>query len=214
MPFPPADTAHPVIFPDGSTHKGTVFLKAVIDHPRWSVGDYSYASAHSVPDDWAMALAPYLYPVSAERLVIGKFCQIADGVQFITSSANHRRDGFSTYPFAIFDGMDPSRPSMPSGHTDTVIGHDVWIGAGAMVLPGSRIGSGVIIGAGAVVGGEVPDYAVVAGNPATVRRRRFDDATVARLLALAWWDWPIERIVANEVAIVGSDIATLEAAAL
>ena len=80
MPFPDPATRHPLIMPDGQPHTGTVFLAAVIDHPRWEVGAYSYASAHRAPEDWAFHLAPYLYPLSAEKLVIGRFCQIADGV--------------------------------------------------------------------------------------------------------------------------------------
>ena len=213
MPFPPPDTLNPIRFPDGSLHEGTVFLAAAIRHPRWTVGRYSYASAHHPRADWAAALAPYLSEFSPERLVIGSFCQIAHGVQFVTASANHRRDGFSTYPFAIFDGLDADRPSMPPAGPDTVIGHDVWIGTGATILPGARLGNGVIVGAGAVVGGTVPAYAVVAGNRATVTRMRFDAATVARLEELAWWDWPIAAIVRHEAAIVGGDLAVLEAAA-
>lgn len=209
--FPAADTLHPVPLPDGSVHEGTVFLKPAIDHPRIEVGDYTYASAHTPPDDWAAVLAPYLYPFSPERLVIGRFCQIASGVQFITASANHRHDGISSFPFMVFTGGDPGRPSMPDPGPDTVIGNDVWIGTGATVLPGARIGDGVIIGAGAVVGGTVPDYAVVAGNPARVVRMRFAPEEVAALKAVRWWDWPIELIIANEAAICGGDIKVLQA---
>lgn len=213
MPFPDPDSPHPLTLPDGSTHQGTVLLSAAIRHPRWQVGRYSYASAHQPPGDWAAHLAPYLYPQSPEALRIGQFCQIADGVRFVTASANHRYDGFSSYPFAIFDGMDPARPSLPDGpFADTEIGHDVWIGTGATILPGCRIGSGVIVGAGAVVAGQVPDYAVVAGNPARVTRRRFATATIARLLQIAWWDWPIERILRHEAAICGADLKALEQA--
>lgn len=212
--FPTPDTRHPVRLPDGTAHPGTVFLKPVIDHPRWEVGDYSYASAHQPPPDWAAHLAPYLYDFSPEKLVIGKFCQIADGVRFITASANHRHDGFSSFPFAIFDGAGPDRPSLPAGpFPDTVIGPDVWIGQGARILPGAQLGAGVIVGAGAVVAGRVPPYAVVAGNPGRVRRMRFDAATIARLLALAWWDWPIARIQAAEAAICGADLDALTRAA-
>ena len=212
--FPAPDTRHPVRLPDGSAHAGTVFLRPVIDHPRWEVGAYSYASAQHPPADWAAHLAPYLYDFSPERLVIGKFCQIADGVRFITASANHRNDGFSSFPFAIFDGAGPDRPSLPAGPVpDTGIGHDVWIGQGARILPGARLGSGAIVGAGAVVTGPVPPYAVVAGNPARVLRMRFDAATVARLLEIAWWNWPIETIQAAEAAICGADLAALERAA-
>lgn len=81
------------------------------------------------------------------------------------------------------------------------------------MLPGARIGNGVIVGAQAVVAGDVPDYAVVSGNPAAVRRMRFAPEIVAALLELAWWDWPIETILAHEAAICGGDIAALRAAA-
>jgi virginiamycin A acetyltransferase len=217
MPFPSPDTLNPITLPDGSIHQGTVFLQAAIDHPRWEVGRYTYASAHRPVTDWAMTLAPYLYGGNKEKLVLGSFCQIADGVQFITSAANHRMDGISTYPFAVFDGLeggiDYDRPSMPTGKRDTVIGHDVWIGTGATILPGACLGNGVIVGAGAVVGGTVPDYAIVAGNRAEVVKMRFDEATIARINAVAWWDWPIEVVVKNEAAIVDADIEALGAVA-
>ena len=216
-PFPDPATRHPLRLPDGTPHAGTVFLRAVLDHPRILVGDYSYASALVPPDDWAERLAPYLHREAPERLVIGRFCQIADGAVFVTASANHRRDGFSSYPFAVFDGgFDAARPSLPSDPAvfpDTVVGHDVWIGRGVCVLPGARIGDGAILGAGAVVGGVVPAYAVVAGNPARVVRMRFDAATVARLGAIAWWHWPVARILRHEAAVCGADLDALEAAA-
>lgn len=215
--FPDPETRHPIRLADGAAHAGTVFLAAVLDHPRIAAGDYSYASAFDPPADGAgraARLAPYLFDFSPERLVIGRFCQIADGVRFITASANHRRDGFSSFPFVVFGGGAPAgRASMPGPGPDTVIGNDVWIGQGARILPGARIGDGVIIGTGAVAGGAVPDYAVVAGNPGRVLRMRFDPGTVARLRALAWWDWPIAAILAAEAAICGGDLAALERAA-
>lgn len=211
--FPRPDTRTPVTLPDGTPHAGTVFLRPVIDHPQIEVGDYTYASAHAPVEDWAARLAPYLYPLSPERLVIGRFCQIAHGVQFITASANHRHDGISSFPFAVFDGGDRGRPSFPDPGRDTVIGNDVWLGTGAMVLPGARIGDGVIVGAGAVVGGRVDPYTVVAGNPARVLRRRVSRAEADILQRLAWWDWPIERILAAEAEICGSDVAALVASA-
>lgn len=214
VPFPSPDSRYPLTLPDGTIHPGTVFLNAVIDHPRFVAGDYSYASAFDPPEDWAGRLAPYLFPHSEEKLIFGKFCQIADGAVFITASANHRRDGFSTFPFAVFEGdFDNARPSLPETKgPDTVIGNDVWIGKDARILPGARLGDGVIVGAGAVVGGAVPPYTVVAGNPGRVVKTRFDPSTVRRLCDIAWWDWPIAHILANEAVICEGDLAALEAA--
>ncbi len=211
MTFPSPQTRNPVLLPNGHHHEGTVFLSAAVNHPRFEIGDYTYASAHEPPEDWAFRLAPYLYDFSPEKLRIGKFCQLADGVMFITASANHRYDGFSTYPFMIFTGEGPDAPSMPAPGPDTIVGNDVWIGQGAKIMPGARIGNGVIIAAGAVVSGVIPDYAIVRGNPARISRMRFDDETIAALCEIAWWDWDIDRIVAHESEIAGADLAALRA---
>lgn len=217
MSFPDPKTLHPCILPDGVAHKGTVFLKAALRHPRIKVGAYTYMSAHSAledPDDIAARLAPHLFPESPERLIIGRFCQIAHGVQFITSSANHRFDGLSSFPFAIFDGgIGNERPSLPGPGPDTCVGHDVWIGTGAMILPGARIGSGVIVGAGAAVGGDVPPYTIVAGNPARVVRHRLSEQDAERMMQLAWWNWPIDHILRHEALICGGDLDAVEAVA-
>ena len=214
MPFLNADAVHPLTFPDGTVHPDMVHLARVIDHPNITVGDYSYANDFDppAPGGWAARLAPYLYPGAPERLRIGRFCQIAHGVRFITASANHAMGGISTYPFGVFDpttleGFKAGFVDLP----DTEIGHDVWIGHGALILPGARIGSGAIIGAGAVVAGEVAPYAIVAGNPARVIRHRFGTEDVARLLRIAWWDWEPARIRAALPALLAGDVAALEA---
>lgn len=208
MPLPDPKQRHPIILPDGTPHAGTVLLSEAISHPNFSVGAYSYASAFDPPQDWASRLAPYLFPGARERVVIGRFCQIADCVRIITASANHAQDGLSCYPFPVFD------PSQMAGFQpdtrDTVIGNDVWIGYGAMILPGARIGDGAIIGAGAVVRGSVPPYAIVTGNPASVIRHRFPKPQIARLLSLKWWDWPAELIARAEPAILSGDLDMLE----
>ena len=164
--LPDATRAYPITLPDGASHDGTVFLNRVIDHPQFKIGDFTYASDFDPPADWAARLAPYLFEFSSETLTIGKFCQIAHGVRFITASANHAMDGLSAFPFQVFDPQNMQ--SFQPDTRDTVIGHDVWLGYGAMVLPGAEIGHGAIIGAGAVVRGRVPPYAIVTGNPAQV----------------------------------------------
>ncbi len=210
MPFIDASRRHPFVFADGTEHPNMVHLSRVIDHPNITVGDYTYANDFAPPPDWASHLAPYLYPGAPERLTIGRFCQIAHGVRFITASANHAMTGITTYPFAVFDPttIDAFRDSF-TGLPDTTIGHDVWIGHGALVLPGVTIGSGAIIGAGAVVARDVPPYAIVAGNPARMIRHRFSDADIACLLALSWWDWDLNRIRAALPALLAADVAAL-----
>lgn len=207
-PFVDATRAYPITLADGTDHPGLVFLDQVIDHPGWQVGAYTYASDFDPPQDWAHHLAPYLFPGQPETLRIGKFCQIAHGVRFITASANHATTGATTFPFPVFDAAQ--RAGYHPDTRDTSIGHDVWLGYGALVCPGARIGNGVIVGAGAVVRGPVPDYAVVTGNPAQVVRMRFDADTVAALCALAWWDWPAERVTAAIPALLRGDIRALQ----
>ena len=133
------------------------------------------------------------------------------------NGANHAMSGFSTYPFNIFghgweEGFDVATWQREV-RGDTVIGNDVWIGMEAVILPGVHIGDGAIIAAKSVVSRHVPPYAIVAGNPSTVVKKRFDDRTIEKLLAIAWWNWPVDKIGRNLDAIRGTDISLLEAAA-
>ena len=148
-PFLDAALPHPMTFADGTPNPGLVHLNRVIDHPNIQIGDYTYASSFDPVQDWAVRLAPYTYAGAPEMLRIGRFCQIADRVRIITASANHPMRGFSTYPFAIFDRARlADYLDQVSDLPDTIIGHDVWLGDGAVILPGARIGHGAIIGAG------------------------------------------------------------------
>ncbi|OCW56675.1 CatB-related O-acetyltransferase [Hoeflea olei] len=213
-PFLDSGLRHPIVLPDGTPHEGTVHLNQVIDHPNITIGAFSYYSGDHTPADYASEIAPYLYPGAPEQLRIGRFCQIAAGCRFITASANHAMSGFSTFPFAVFkQELIGAYAKEIGGQRDTVIGNDVWLGFESVVMPGVSIGNGVIVASRAVVTRDVPDYAVVAGNPARVVRRRFDPDTIRRLLAVAWWDWPVERIERNVEAITGADIDALERAA-
>lgn len=220
MPLLDPAKKHPMTMPDGTVIRQVVHLDQVIDHPRIAVGAHSYYHDFDLREDYAAALAPYLFPFSSERLVIGKFVQVAHGVRFITSSANHSMDGFSTYPFWNFmmtpetSGEDVKAVlATLSDKGDTVIGNDVWLGMEAMVMPGVTIGDGAIVAARAVVTKDVPPYGVVGGNPARVVKQRFAQPVVDALLDIRWWDWPLEKIEANLKVIQGSDIAALRALA-
>ncbi len=157
----------------------------------------------------------YNFGLSGARLRIGGFCAIATGARFVMPDAMHAMSGPSTFPFAILGGafagaLDLASYPFPSPR-DTVVGHDVWIGMEALVMPGVRIGHGAVVGARSVVASDVPDYAVVAGNPARVVRRRYTEEEAARLVALGWWDWPLERIAGALPLLVKGRLAELEA---
>ncbi|MDO8947600.1 MAG: CatB-related O-acetyltransferase [Desulfocapsaceae bacterium] len=148
------------------------------------------------------------------QLVIGRFCSISDQVTIILGG-NHRSDWISTYPFSAFTDTWPEAATIkghPASKGDIVIGNDVWIGYGATILSGVIIGSGAVIGAQAVISSDVAPYAIMAGNPAKEIKKRFDDATIAQLLQLAWWDWPDKKIRANLPLLCSNQLHQLLAA--
>ena len=190
------------------------FLKPVVDHPMVEVGDYTYYDDPAGPEHFLENCVRYHFPHMGDRLIIGRFCAIAARVQIIMNGANHPLGGFSTYPFTIFgEGWeDPDVDWAAGSRGDTLIGNDVWIGTEAVIMPGVTIGDGAIIGARAVAASDVPPYGIAVGNPARTIKRRFDEASVARLLDIAWWNWPADKITANLAAIRGADLAALERA--
>lgn len=122
------------------------------------------------------------------------------------NGANHATDGFSTFPFCAFGNDWQDIPLTPGYKGNTVIGNDVWIGYNAIIMPGVNVGDGAIIASGSVVTKDVEAYSVVGGNPAKLIRKRFDDETIAKLVKLAWWDWPCDKITAHAKAIaMGND---------
>jgi virginiamycin A acetyltransferase len=212
MHGPNPDIKHPIFM-----HPRVGFLKPLVDKPNIEIGDFTYYDSPNGPDKFAERCVLHHYEFIGDKLIIGKFCAIAEGARFIMNGANHALSGFSTYPFNIFghgweEGFDV-RSLEREMRGDTVIANDVWIGMDAVIMPGVSIGSGAIVAAKAVVTHDVPPYAVVAGNAATVVKMRFDARTVKRLLEIAWWDWPADKITRNLNAIRGSDLSALEAAA-
>ena len=87
------------------------------------------------------------------------------------------------------------------------IGNDVWIGRNVIIISGVKIGDGSVIGAGSVVTKDVPPYAIAAGNPAKIVRMRFDEETIKKLLKIEWWNWSLERVLANLPYLLSNDIA-------
>lgn len=161
-----------------------VHLERLAARYGYAIGAYSYGRPK------------VRFPESGRGLTIGRYCSIADRVE-IFLGGNHRVDWATTYPFSALRGLWPAAPMTEDHHAsrgDVTIGHDVWLGSGAVILSGVTIGHGAVVAAGAVVTRDVPPYAIVGGNPARVIRRRFDDATVAALLEAAWWDLPPDEV--------------------
>lgn len=167
------------------------YVKPTIRNPNIVVGDFTYFSDADFENH-----VTHHYPFYGDKLIIGKFCQIAAGVEFIMNGANHQMNAASTYPFYIMEGWEQEVPSMAdlASRGDTVVGNDVWIGQNATILPGVHIGDGAVIGANSVVGSDVEPYTIVAGNPARPVRKRLDDEMISILLKLRWWDRSIEEI--------------------
>ncbi|MCA1366294.1 chloramphenicol acetyltransferase [Bradyrhizobium sp. BRP14] len=138
------------------------FLKNIVRSPLIEIGDFSYYDDPDGPERFEEKCVLYHYDFIGDRLVIGRFCALATGVQFI--------------------------------------------------MPGVAIGDGAVVAAKAVVAKDVPPYAIVAGNPARVVKFRFSPATIERLQAIAWWDWPVDKVTRNIAAITGADLDALEAA--
>jgi len=198
-----------------SNDKQTIYVKNVITDPNIKIGDYTiYNDFERDPRDFQRNNVLYHYPINHDHLVIGKFCSIACNTRFLFASANHTMYSLSTYTFPIFFeewGLDMRNITDAwDNKGDIVVGNDVWIGYEAVILSGVTIGDGAIIGARAVVTKDVPPYTIVGGVPAKPIRRRFDDETIGRLLALHWWDWDKDAIARNLPAIQAGDINGLE----
>lgn len=147
-----------------------------------TVGDFSYFERHS----------------EAAYTRIGKFCSIAANCRI--NALEHPLERITTHKVSyrpneyfrwlgVDAGFKARRQEKPVS-----IGNDVWIGHGAVVLPGVTIGNGAVVGANAVVTRDVPAYTIVAGVPAKPLRRRFPKAVANRIERLSWWDWPVEKL--------------------
>jgi phosphonate metabolism protein (transferase hexapeptide repeat family) len=142
----------------------------------------------------------YSYVVNDSEIIytqVGKFCSIAAHVRI--NPGNHPLDrvmlSHVSYRSSAY-GLGPDDPGFFDWRraSPVTLGHDVWVGHGAVVLPGVRLGTGSAVGAGSIVTRDVPPFAIVVGNPARVLRLRFAEAEIEALERIAWWDWPHARL--------------------
>lgn len=189
-------------------------LSQQITNKNIIVGRSSYYSGyyhgHSF-DDCARYLMPDRDDV--DKLIIGNFCSIGTGASFIMAgNQGHRLDWISTFPF--YYAAEPCMQDAPDALQragDTTIGHDVWIGAEAMIMPGLTIGNGAIIGARAVVTKNVTPYAIVAGTPAKELRKRFSEDDIEKLQEMEWWYWSDDQLAGAMKVLCSKDIDALYA---
>ena len=200
-----------VIFPN--EYKTSCFIKNVVQAPNITIGDYTYYDDTNHPEAFEKNNILFNYPEFGDRLVIGKFCAIASGTQFIMGPANHRISSVTTYPFNVFGGLwserTPDHLSQLPRKGDIIIGNDVWIGRESVIMPGVTIGDGAIIAAYSVVTKDVPPYGVAGGNPARLVRKRFDDELIGLLLKWKWWDLAPEDLAEYLPLLCDPDLETV-----
>ena len=172
--------------------------------------EYSFLSDNPAFNNYQIGAGTYGNPIILDwiegtTLKIGKYCSIAKGVTILLGG-NHHYNWISSYPFkSKFNIKTKDHLNMDHySNGDVEILNDVWIGRNSLILSGIKIGNGVVIGAGSVVTANIPDYAIVAGNPAKIIRMRFDNEIINKLLIIKWWDWPEDQIL-NEAELLMSD---------
>lgn len=168
-------------------------------HPQVSIGRYTYGVVHeSIP----------LMESRNWKLDVGSFCSIAPAVRFVFGR-HHQIEGATTFPIREYVRNHWENDSWES--ESICVGHDVWVASNALILSGVTIGHGAVIGAGAVVSRDIPPYAIAAGVPARVLRWRMPEDKQSKMMEIAWWDWPEEKVLANERLLYG-DLDTFIAA--
>ena len=175
------DTLHPL--PDQAS---MAYLKPLVaDHPKVEAGDFSYIHSFDDPNTFPEQVK-YAFDFIDDKLIIGKFCSIAHGATFILNGGNHFADRLSSYPFPIFGCWREQDPGAWPNKGPITIGHDVWIGFDATIMPGVTIGNGAIIAAKSVIASDVEPYTIVGGNPARQIKERLSRQDAARMQGLSW----------------------------
>jgi chloramphenicol O-acetyltransferase type B len=155
-------------------------------YPQFKIGRGTYGGLNIF--DWN----------DGTKVSVGNYCSFSFEVAVLLGG-EHNLDWVSTFPFhALTETASgqiiPQAEGHPKSKGDINIGHDVWVGAQSMILSGVTLGHGSVVGARSLVNRDIPPYAIAAGNPVRIIRRRFEDHVIVKLLEIAWWDWAPERV--------------------
>lgn len=171
-------------------------LCETVTHPNITVGAFSYYSGYYHAHSFEHCVR-YLDKKrkDVDRLIIGKYCSIGSGAVFMMAgNQGHRSDWVSTFPFYYQANIFKTSKNPYKKMGDTHIGHDVWIGSEAMIMPGITIGTGAIVAARAVVTKDIEPYAVIGGNPGEIIKYRFSQDQIEKLLKEKWWEWSEDKV--------------------
>ena len=167
---------------------GTIyFVIGFINKDRWVGEGRVVKGLHSYGEPWVR-----VWNRKDAVVTIGKYCSMATNISFVIDG-NHYANHFSTFPFREMLGWQ-EYPLSNWGKENPTVGNDVWIGSNVVIYSGVHIGDGAVIAGQSVVTKSVPPYAVVAGNPAVIKKYRFNEQIIGKLLRYKWWDLPEEII--------------------
>jgi acetyltransferase-like isoleucine patch superfamily enzyme len=163
-------------------------------YSQYSVGRYSYGYPEVTRWD------------CCGTLKVGSFCSFAANVKILLGG-EHRTDWVTTFPLTDFLAPNTGQPRQMSFKGDVIIGNDVWVGDGALILSGVTIGDGAVIAARSVVAKDVEPYSIVGGVPSKIIRKRFPNDVCDTLREIAWWNWDDSTLRAAIPLLLSNDIS-------
>ena len=165
------------------------YMKDNKKYKKFDIGEYTYGRPNVFGDE--------------ATLKIGKFCALAMNTT-IYLGAEHQTKWVTTYPF--FAKFKEASGTSNTTKGNVVIGNDVWLADGVLILSGVSLGDGAVVAARSVVTKDVKPYEIVGGNPAKHIKYRFTEDQIDKLLKIKWWDWEIDKIKSNFELILCDDI--------